>query len=357
MAVRSSAKILLLSLMSATTVLAHAAICGAGTMVDLLAQDGGREDKVSINCDVSLQPMQTVIKTMLLEGSAATGATIQCHGASVGNIEIRSGRQVSLVNGATIFDPPERINIQNCHINGHIRITGMTTEDIIPASKQADFTQLARQNAPKHIWLNNVLITANKSWPLSIPLYISPGVSDVHLLNSTLKGSSSSVAIYLDAESTQNEIRANHIEVKTGREVIAIDGSSHNIIADNYFSGLSKGGIYLYRNCGERGAIRHATPSDNLINGNYFYYDHYWGEHPSIFVGARNGRASYCKPIVQANGQPYPFGSSLSPLDFAQRNQISNNRIRKRSAQTMIKVQNPAVNADNDIHGNQTVKD
>lgn len=345
---------LLLISLAVTVPQAHSAMCGAATMVNLLAQGGDPADKVSVNCDVSLSPAQTVTKTMLLEGAAASGTSIDCHGASVGNIEILSRRRIGSA-GAISFEVPERISIQHCQVNGHVRITGMTTDEIIPASKQPDFTQIARQNAPRHIVLNKLTITANKAWPLSIPLYISPGVTDVHVLNSHLTGSSSSVAIYLDAESSQNEIRGNRIEVKTGREVIAIDGSSQNIIADNYLSGLSKGGIYLYRNCGERGAIRHATPSDNLITGNYFYYDHYWGEHPAVFVGARDGHASYCKPILQANGQAYPFGSSLSPLDYAQHNQIINNRIRKKSVQSMIKVQNPAVNANNDIHGNQTV--
>lgn len=329
--------------------------CGTEKQVEVLAPVSLMASTVQVDCDLNLQPQQQVTKTILLEGVRASGVTINCRSAQVGNIEINSRRYLNTTTGNIAFERPERITIQQCRINGHVRITGMPTQDIIPASKQANFTAVARQNAPIQIVLKNLTITANKHLPLSIPVYISPGVTGVQLLDSTLKGSSSSVAVYLDAESYNNQIRGNQFNVVTGREVIAIDGSSYNIIENNRFSGLSKGGIFLYRNCGERGAIRHATPSYNLISNNYFYYDHYWGRRPAIFIGARDGQASYCQADLRSDGQPFPFGSSLSDLDYAQYNQILNNQIRKKSVESMIRVQHPSINANNKILGNQTI--
>jgi len=93
-----------------------------------------------------------------------------------------------------------------------------------------------------------------------------------------------SVAVYLDAESYRNTLQGNSFHADHGagsqREVLAVDGSSNNLIMSNHFSSLQYGGIYLYRNCGEGGTIRHSTPSNNSIINNVFYYDNYTGSKP-----------------------------------------------------------------------------
>ena len=99
--------------------------------------------------------------------------------------------------------------------------------------------------------------------------------------------------------------------------MLAVDGSSYNLIINNWFSGLNNGGIYLYRNCGEGGTVRHATPSYNQIINNVFYYDEYIGFNPSVFIGSRNGNRSYC-----GDDGGYPFGSNSSDLDYARYNVV-----------------------------------
>lgn len=98
---------------------------------------------------------------------------------------------------------------------------------------------------------------------------------------------------------------------------MAIDGSAHNTVRHNRFSALSHGGLFLYRNCGEGGTVRHQTPSHNTISDNTFYR-YYHGGLPAVWLGARNGNRNYCEADAG-----YPFGSSISNLDGAQHNRIA----------------------------------
>ena len=189
-----------------------------------------------------------------------------------------------------------------------------------------------------------------------------------------MKGKSNAVAIYLDAESAGNTIKDNSIDVSTknfllegwDRPLIAIDGSSHNKIMNNTFSNLSHGGIYLYRNCGEKGVIRHQTPSHNQIINNTFYYKKYDGINPAVYLGSRDRgwfqrRVGFC-----ADDDGYDFGSSLSDKDYATYNVVMQNQFFKRpikvgdryfeaSLADMIKTKNSSVNKPNYIEPNKMV--
>ena len=169
--------------------------------------------------------------------------------------------------------------------------------------------------APSHIELDRVTIVGTGS----IPLYVGPGVTRLSLTNSTLTGLSDATALYLDAESADNRIENNAIAVGTRREAVAIDGSARNRITGNRFDLKGRPGVFLYRNCGERGVIRHQTPSDNQITDNVFS-----GAarlRPQlVVVGAREGRRSYC-----GEDRGYPFGSSADDGDRATNNVVARN--------------------------------
>jgi hypothetical protein len=173
----------------------------------------------------------------------------------------------------------------------------------------------------------------------------------------------------MDAESAYNKILNNSFfATNKGRETIAVDGSAHNIIAGNYFGSLSRGGIYLYRNCGEGGTIRIQTPHSNLIKDNYFYYDKFAGYrrelvwrskfgisypsyetiyYPSVYLGSRQGDRNYCDA-----DRGYNYGSSASNLDFADNNTVINNSIRNLSTDLMIRNRGK----NNVIRNNKTVR-
>jgi hypothetical protein len=129
----------------------------------------------------------------------------------------------------------------------------------------------AQAAAPSNVLLSNLTIEGVQR----VPLYLSPGVTRVTIENSKFIGNTVSTVIYLDAESAYNTIRNNTFNVEGSstfrvREVIAVDGSAHNQITDNTFEKAVGGGVYLYRNCGEGGTVRHQSPQYNVIEDNNF---------------------------------------------------------------------------------------
>jgi len=255
----------------------------------------------------------------ILSGSSATGTTIDCggdwfNGGKPTEIIIQSSRNGSL------WDPPTDITIRNCRIRGSIRIMGMGRNgegrDVRRSSIREGHTARARAAAPTRILISGVEIEADHR----IPLYLAPGVTEITIENSKLTGWSRSVGIYLDAESGNNTIRNNSFALRCEREVIAVDGSAGNRIVGNRFEHVRNGGIYLYRNCGEGGTVRHQTPGGNTISNNQFDPRSLGFRSYGIWLGSRNGRRIYCH---QDDG--YPFGSSLDNRDFADGNTVEAN--------------------------------
>jgi hypothetical protein len=79
---------------------------------------------------------------------------------------------------------------------------------------------------------------------------------------------------------------------------------------------MPNGGIYLYRNCGEGGTVRHQPPQNNFIAGNTIDNTGGYG----IWLGSRNGGRFYCN-----DDKGFPFGSSQDDGDFADNNTIRGN--------------------------------
>ena len=149
---------------------------------------------------------------------------------------------------------------------------------------------------------------------------MGPGVTRVTVSGGRFTGRSDSTAIYLDAESAETVIRDVDFNLATPREKIAVDGSARNIIVGNRFALGGQGGVFLYRNCGEDGVIRHQTPSDNVITDNVFTGASRLRPR-TVVVGAREGGRRYC-----AADRGWPFGSSLDDGDHATGNTVARNR-------------------------------
>ena len=158
----------------------------------------------------------------------------------------------------------------------------------------------------------------------SIPLYVGPGVTGLRMTGGGFRGWSVSTAIYLDAESADAAITKVVFEIRTGREQIAVDGSARNRIESNSVQLGGRGGVFLYRNCGEDGVVRHQTPSDNIIAGNRFEGAG-WFRPRTVVIGSREGRRRYCN-----DDAGYGFGSSLDDGDHARGNVVSGNTVRLR---------------------------
>ena len=211
----------------------------------------------------------------------------------------------------------DNVTIKRCKINGSIRTIGLGHNGEAPGVKASSttpgHTARAQAAAPKGTVLYAVTITGQGR----IPLYLGPGTTRLTMYDSTIKGRSDSVALYLDAESGINIIRNNTFDITSAsREIIALDGSANNQLLANAIKKAPNGGIYLYRNCGEGGTVRHQSPQNNFIVGNTIDNTGGYG----IWLGSRNGGRLYCM-----DDAGFPFGSSKDDRDFADNNTVRDN--------------------------------
>jgi parallel beta-helix repeat protein len=248
-----------------------------------------------------------------------SGTVIDCKGE-----QFNDGKLTEIRVRSSLEKKVENVTIKNCKLYGSIRLFGLgmngESKGVNESSKSKGHTERAQKAAPSNVLISNMEIKGEQR----IPIYLSPGTNRVTIENSTITGTSNSVAIYMDAESGYNVIRNNVFDVKpvfNMREVIAVDGSANNLIVDNTFKQTTRGGIYLYRNCGEGGTVRHQSPQQNLIEKNTFNLQGLNRGHWGIWIGSRNGNRNYCE-----HDAGYPFGSSVDNGDFANNNTIQNNK-------------------------------
>ncbi|WP_438851611.1 right-handed parallel beta-helix repeat-containing protein [Brevundimonas nasdae] len=266
----------------------------------------------------------TVPRRVLIEGPEASGAGLDCGGGRIAPSGEAGPRTPTVAvwsrNDGGVWRRPAGVSLSNCTVVGNVRIWGMgaggSMHDLLASSRTADHTRAAQAAAPLNVTLSRIRFEATGT----IPLYVGPGVSGTQVIGSTFTGRSTSTAVYLDAESRGADIRDNRFDIRTGREQIAVDGSAYNQITGNRFVLDGRGGIFLYRNCGEDGVIRHQTPSYNQITGNIFSGAN-WLRPRTVVVGAREGRRPYC-----AADAGYPFGSSVDDGDGAAHNRVADNR-------------------------------
>lgn len=229
------------------------------------------------------------------------GTIIDCHGGETGPIHIRE----------------DNTTVRNCTVLGDIRIWGIARNGEEPKlydlSRKPDYVHTIRQSAPTGTIIEDSTIRSTKM----IPIYVGPGSTFTTIRNVKITGTSASVMIYLGAESHHTLIEDSIIDSANGsREAIAIDASDYNIIQNNVIN-HTKGGIYMYRNCGEGGTIRHTTPSYNTIELNKIN-----GDGVAIWIGSREGGRCYCEA-----DKGFDFGSSGSDMDHARFNVVRNNKL------------------------------
>jgi hypothetical protein len=327
---------------------------------EILAEATKGAESVRVNCSLTLTRQELrrpITKRLIFDTS---GVTMDCGGGTInggpGTFNYAPGKtdgllMVEIISTPTDPDPKtglprwvptQRVAIRHCKIIGSVKVYGATGEPG-ETTGRADWVTRVRSHAPRYITFDDVTITGVRG--SENLLYLFSGVGQFQLLNSWIRSepgvSVDGVNVYLDSESFGNTFRNNRIEAQTlRRELMSLDASSSNTIVDNVFSALNHGGIYLYRNCGEGGTVRHSTPSHNQIINNVFYYDKYTGDDAAIHVAERNGTC--CKNDCSKD-KGYPFGSSVSDFDHAQFNVVMQNQIIKRSFVDMIKVGTPVV--------------
>lgn len=320
--------LVLLSVQASAWSLPASRPCSPEELREMTAPPDTVDTPFRLTCRAVLSPDRPVTRRILIEGAESSGASIDCGGGSLGRPGARTTTQTPTVAVWSRRQPtapdrwsrPTDVSITRCTVHGAIRIWGMgaggSMIDLLGSSRAPGHTAAAQAAAPSHVILREVRFAATGS----IPLYLGPGVTQVTVDRAQFDGVSVSSAIYLDAESAGNTVRNSVFDIETPREQIAVDGSARNRIVGNRFALGGRGGIFLYRNCGEDGVVRHQTPSDNRITDNVFSGAHRVRPR-TVVVGAREGGRRYC-----GDDAGYPFGSSADDGDHADGNVVTRNR-------------------------------
>ena len=205
---------------------------------------------------------------------------------------------------------PSNIIVRNCEIRGSIRIFGMDTngegKTVRASSRMPGHTKRARDAAPSHIWLDNIFLIGQEEYLFTF----RPGTTHVTLTNShSAEKQTVQPFIWMPSRPLILSLTTALRHKTSVRELIALDGSSHNKFVGNQFSSLSMRHLCLseLRRKGAPSAmLRH--PINQILN-NSFYYDKFPGfnlnlemladmklsfETPAIWIASRNGGKSYC---------------------------------------------------------------
>ena len=338
-------KILLIPSILATfaiPLVSHAARdCSPAQKQKILETATKKSRSARVNCHLHLNDGEMVTKNLYLVGASASGIRISCDpGGVIGSPKssaINAGGNIIQIKSKKTsngnWSRPENITIENCRVNGGIKIMGMSGtgegKELKESSRSLGHTERAQAAAPKNIVLKNLVIKARRY----IPVYFAPGVTHSKLLDSHLIGSSRKSVIYLDAESAHNTVEGNVVDTQPLREIVSIDGSAHNRIANNVFRRSSLGGVFIYRNCGEGGTARHQKPMYNEVVDNRFFYNGFGALRPTIWVSFKNlPRLIFNCP----QDRHIPYGSGKSDLNYARRNTISGNQFKHFSPDRVI---------------------
>ena len=304
--------------------------CNADKLAVLRSPPQPGDGAVLIDCHLTLKPNDVITRSLYFNhGAVSDGVKVDCKGATLSYTSVNA--DIPRINvesyayldggGSTVWERTRDITIRNCVLKGNIRVSGMGGQDS-PAVKDSSrtdphHTDVLRKRAPTNITFDALTIDPQDR----IAVYLSMGVTGVTIRNSTFLGTSPSAVVYLDAEGGQHKILNNRFKTVPAREVIAVDGSSENLIQGNVFSTSPHGGIFIYRNCGEAGTVRHNEPSKNDLFDNQFLDPTGPDDkQPHIWVASRNGNRSYCD-----DDAGYPYGSSVSDRDEAHRTAIKGN--------------------------------
>ncbi|MCB9663427.1 MAG: hypothetical protein H6732_04920 [Alphaproteobacteria bacterium] len=331
-----------------------ATTCDEATRALVLAPATADAPSVELACSLTLDPGDVVTKKVHLRGTEASGVTLDCQGATLRKTLGAGGSDMVWIVSRKVDDTtwarPSDVVVRDCRIEGSVRVQGQgangEAEDVRVDSLTLGHRERAQAAAPTRVLLERLTVVADGR----IPVYLAPGTTAVTLRDSTFGGRVVSTVVYLDAESAHHQVVGNTFDAQMEgsplpREVLAVDGSADNVIAGNTFAQPRNGGVFVYRNCGEGGTVRHQEPRRNLITGNTFAHPS-GALLPTIWVGSR--KSSGIVPGFCPLDDGYPFGSSVSDEDMAGHTVVTGNRFTGEPPATPVSIRvDPAVDEDN----------
>ncbi len=247
----------------------------------------------------------------------ASNVTLDCRGA-----QIEAGdKKAPLieVRGRGL----QNVTVKNCRLVNSLA-NGLRVSSGLNAKALDDIPEVKDRYAaaPSNVLLEDITVIGSEASGIYFDAYVT---------KTTLRGGlvegSGSVGVYLEQSSADNTVegltlRKNGFGTKdkprrgvARREGIAVDSSARNTIRNNQFDHNAAGGIFLYKNCGEKNGVhRWQSPEKNIINGNTFA-----SEEIGVWVASRQSRdlGSW-----ECSDKPYAPGIYL---DSAKDNTISGN--------------------------------
>lgn len=234
----------------------------------------------------------------------------------------------------------EHIQIKNCVFRNYtshgIRIT-------LRGHKSGREDNYAR--APKDIEIASSQVENTGH----VGIYLDEYVTRVTIKDSTVRNSGST-AIYLDQATRDNVIVGNHFigngidkDGRARREALAIDSSANNLIQGNTFEKNGRGGIFLYKNCGEKFSTGRSTLRWQHSDHNRIMENRFLDEAIGVWVASRQS----------TNLQSWDCGdapmdkSKYYYEDFANNNVINNNQFC--NTRTAVRVEGD----DNQVRNNR----
>ena len=271
-----------------------------------------------VDCNLVLAPDDVMTRRLVLTGASSSGVTVYCNGA-----ELR-GLTPALVIRSRCDDgscePVHDVTVSSCNVEGSVYVYGLSVNgngEILQRTHDTiEHVSVVRGAAPYRVTFDGLTISGTGP----VPLYLGPGVHDSEIRNTTIGGRSASSYLYLGAETTGNLLSGLTVDASQGeRQAVSFDGSSDNVLEDSEIISANDG-AHFFRNCGEDGVARHATPSGNRIVGNTWRVD---GN--ALVFGSHGGTQRYC-----GLDDGVRFGSGQDDRDWARNNTGTGNGCRVR---------------------------
>lgn len=298
-----------------------------------------------IGCDLASTRVTVTASSVLDPSCAYTGGfdvtashvTLDCRGALV---QGASGIGIMVQTPADV--DMDDITIRNCRVDGFLNSIHL---------RRQGFNSLTAGHEYDHHLDGVTIVDSTLTNSRGVGLYVDGYVTGTTIKHVVVRGAGST-GIYLDAGSRDGRVVENLIVGNgfrengqtaegsvaqlggvtfrfwgPGREGIAVDGSRHNRIADNWIVGNAAGGVFLYTNCGEN---VHTDPAnwvehrfgadDNAIVGNAIT-----GGETGVWIGSRMGENVY---PMDCSDVPYVRGPVQAiTLDRAPRTTVRDNVI------------------------------
>ena len=247
---------------------------------------------------------------------AASNTHLDCHDAMIDGEGQRTIGLLIAGHGEAI----SHVSVTNCRFRNFkssaVRVTADGNEGEKDPVASAPF-------APFDVHLAKLQVSASGR----VGIYFDHHVHDASLRDSTVEGSGAT-AIYVEYSTSRiaiesNTFRRNGFDAdgKRNREAIAIDSSSDNRVSSNTFIGNARGGVFLYKNCGEKASephsiVRTVHSDNNVIRSNRFV-----DEEVGVWIASRQSRNLKNFDCSDRSMEP----SRTYFQDFADHNEVSAN--------------------------------